>query len=595
MRLLITKSANAECFYVIESVRINGKNTSRTVETLGNLQQVKLRAGDRDPYEWAKEYAEKLTREKEEATRTILIPLNQAVQIPKNEVMRYNGGYLFLQKIYSELKLPEICKAIKRRHKFTYDLNSILSRLVYCRVINPASKLGTYEYSQHLLEPPKFDLHQIYRALSVIARESDYIQAKLYQHSKSVVDRNTEILYYDCTNYFFEIEEEEGLKRYGAGKENRPLPIVEMGLLMDGNGIPLAFCIHEGNRNEQTTLKPLEETILEDFGLSKFIMCTDAGLSSASNKFFNSRKDRAFITATSIKKLPKERRVRLMEPSGWKLVGEDPNKTYNLEEIESDNAKLEYYYERTFYKEEWFIDKVEVFDEELQKNVNRDLGQRLIITFSFKYKAYLRSIRSRRLERAKKLIEQGDKAVNRRGKNDAREYIQEVSFTDDGEVADNKVFTLDETAISEAAAFDGYYAVYTSLDQKDYPISRVNELNHGRWEIEECFRIMKSEFLARPVYLKRDDRIKAHFMTCFIALLILRILERKIDHKFTYPEIIDCLAEMDFTKIADRGHIPAYTRTDLTDQLHETFGFRTDYEVMTPEAMKKIFALTKKS
>ena len=595
MRLQITKSANAECFYVVKSVRKNGKNTSEVVEKLGNLDQVKLKAGDQDPYEWARAYAEKLTQEEKEQTRTVLIPLNQGVQIPKGEVLRFNGGYLFLQKICSELKLKEICKAIERRHKFKFNLYAILSRLVYCRVTNPTSKLGTYEYSQHLLESPNFDLHQIYRALSVIAEESDYIQEKLYLNSKAIVERNTDILYYDCTNYFFEIEQEEGLKRYGAGKESRPLPIVEMGLLMDGNGIPLAFCIHEGSRNEQTTLKPLEEKILADFGLSKFIVCTDAGLSSANNKFFNSRKNRDFITATSVKKLPKERRERLLQHDGWKVVGGDSKKIYNLAEIDADENAKTLYYDRTFYKEEWFIDEVEIYDEELQKTVKRNLSQRLILTFSFKYKAYLQAIRDRRIERAKKLIKQGDKAVNRRGRNDVRDYIQEVAFTETGEVAEHKAFVLNESAIAEAASYDGYYAVYTSLDTKKYPVTKVNDLNHGRWEIEECFRIMKSEFLARPVYLKREDRIKAHFLTCFIALLVLRILEHKIDHAFTYPEIIECLSGMDFTKIKEAGYIPSYTRTDLTDKLHEVFGFRTDYEIMVPEAMKKIFSLTKKA
>lgn len=595
MRLHITESTNAKCFYIIKSIRKDGKNTSQIVEKLGNLDQVRIKAGDQDPYEWAKAYADRLTREEKEQTRTVLIPLNQAVQIPKEEIQRYNGGYLFLQKIYNELKLREICKAIGRRRKYDFDLNAILSRLVYCRIVHPSSKLSTYEYSQHLLESPNFDLHQIYRALSVIAEESDYIQEKLYLNSKSVVDRNTDILYYDCTNYFFEIEQEEGLKQYGASKENRPLPIVEMGLLMDGNGIPLAFCIHEGNRNEQTTLKPLEERILEDFGLSKFIVCTDAGLSSTNNKFFNSRKNRDFITATSVKKLPKERRERLMQPTGWKVVGGDDKKTYDLAEIDADeNAKV-LYYDRTFYKEEWFIDEVEIYDEELQKTVKRNLSQRLILTFSFKYKAYLQAIRDRRIERAKKQIKQGDKAVNRRGRNDVRDYIQEVAYTETGEVAEHKSFALNEAAIAEAANYDGYYAVYTSLDTKKYPVTKVNDLNHGRWEIEECFRIMKSEFLARPVYLKREDRIKAHFLTCFIALLILRILEHKIAHEFTYPDIIECLSGMDFTKIKEAGYIPSYTRTDLTDKLHEVFGFRTDYEIMAPEAMKKIFSLTKKA
>lgn len=593
MRVHITKSANAECFYIIESIRKDGKNTSRTVEKLGNLAQVRLRAGNQDPYEWAAEYAKKLTKEKNEQTRTILIPLNQAAQIPKDEIQRFNGGYLFLQKIYSELKLKDICKAIGRRHDYQFDLNSILSRLVYCRVISPASKFGTYDYSYQLLEKPNFDLHQIYRALSVIAEESDYIQERLYLNSKTVVDRNTEVLYYDCTNYFFEIEQESGMRQYGVSKENRPLPIIEMGLLMDGNGIPLAFCIHDGNKNEQTTLKPLEEKILADFGLSEFIVCTDAGLSSASNKFFNSRRERDFITATSVKKLEKDRRERLMQPTGWKLVGESNGKLYNLDEIDADEQLHDLFYDKTFYKEEWFIDKVDVFDEVLQKKVKRDLS-RLIITFSLKYRDYLRTVRNRRIERAKKLVQQGERAVNRRGKNDVREFIQEVAYTDTGEVAEKHSFSLNEKAIEDAARFDGFYAVYTSLDAQKYPVVKINSLNHGRWEIEECFRIMKSEFQARPVYLQRDDRIKAHFLTCFISLLILRILEYKIDHAFTYPDIIACLAEMDFSKVKSLGYIPAYTRTDLTDKLHEAFGFRTDYEILAPEVVKKIISLTKK-
>ena len=594
MRLHISKSANAECFYIVESIRKNGKNTSRVVERLGNLNEVRIKAGDQDPYEWAKEYAKRLTQEEKDHSRQIIHRFSQSALIPKDEEQRFNGGYLFLQKIYSELKLKDICKAIGRRREYEYDLNSILSRLVFCRIINPLSKMATYEYSQKLLEQPNFELHQIYRALDVIAEESDYIQERLYKNSKAVSDRNTDVLYYDCTNYFFEIEQEKGSRKFGACKENRPLPIVEMGLLLDGSGIPLAFCIHDGNVNEQTTLKPLEEKILEDFGLSGFIICTDAGLSSGSNKFFNSRKDRNFITATSVKRLPEERRERLIKGSGWRLIDTKDRRVYDLDEIDADEEARQAFYDCTFYKEEWFIDKVDVYDEVLGKTVKRDLSQRLILTFSFKYKNYLQTVRNRRIERAKKLIAQGSNAIKRKGKNDVREFIQEVSYTETGEVADRQAYGLNEAAISEDARFDGFYAVYTSLDADKYPVSRINEISHGRWEIEECFRIMKSEFQARPVYLQKDNRIKAHFMTCFIALLILRILEKRLEYKHTYPEIIDCLAEMDFTKLKDSGFIPSYTRTDLTDALHEAFGFRTDFEILSPMAMKKIFALTKK-
>ena len=595
VRLQITKSANAECFYIVKSYRENGRNTNKVVERLGNIEEVRAKAGGEDPYVWAKEYAKRLTEEEKENTRQVLVPFSQSKLLPKHRINQFNGGYLFLQDIYYNLRLKDICKAIKRKHEFSYDLNSILSRLVYCRIINPASKCGTYEYSQTLLEPPNFDLHQIYRALDVLEEESDYIQEKLYFYSKNVVDRNTDVLYYDCTNYFFEIEEEKGMRKYGAGKEGRPLPLVEMGLLMDGNGIPLSFCIHDGNTNEQTTLKPLEEKILSDFNLSKFIVCTDAGLSSGNNKFFNSQRDRGFITATSVKKLEEGRRKELLKHSGWKLSGSTDGILYNLDEIDASEEKRAVFMDKTFYKEEWFIDQVDVYDETLGKKVKRDLSQRLIITFSFKYADYMRSLRNGRLERAKKLIAQGETAVKRRGKSDVREFIEEISYTENGEVAENKVFAINEKAVHEDSMYDGFYAVYTSLDPESYPEYKINEISHNRWEIEECFRIMKSEFRARPVFLQNDNRIKAHFMTCFIALLILRILENKLDHKFTYPELIDTLSNMNFCQLNDAGFIPTYARTNLTDALHEVFGFRTDYEILSHATMKKIYTLTKKS
>ena len=594
MRLQITKSRNAICFYAVKSVRKDGKNTNEVVEKLGNLETVRERAGSQDPYEWAKEYVKSLTDKEKDQSRTMLIPFSQSTLIPKDCKIRFNGGYLFLESLYNSLKLPEICKAITRKHKFGYDLNSILSRLVFCRIIHPSSKLGTYEFSQTLLEEPNFSLEDIYHSLDILAKSSDYIQSKLYSHSLSVCDRNTEVLYYDCTNYFFELEQESGLRQFGHGKEGRPLPIVEMGLFMDGNGIPLSFCIHSGNTSEQTTLRPLEKRILDDFKLSKFIVCTDAGLSSANNKYFNSREKRNFITATSAQRLPDERRERLLKADGWLLVNGDGKTKYNIDKISDSEEQSKLYENAVFYKEEWFLDTVEIYDELLDKKVKRDLEQRLIVTYSIKYRNYMREIRSHRIERARKLIDRGKDAVLRKGQNDVRQYIKAVSFTDDGVVADHQVYGIDEQAVAEAAKYDGFYAVYTSLDDKEYPISRIVTINRGRWEIEECFRILKTEFRARPVYLQLDQRIHAHFLTCYIALVILRILEQKTKKKYTYCQLIDCLSNMDFCKVKDSGYIPAYTRTSITDDLHDIFGFRTDYEILSNAALKKIIGKVKK-
>jgi len=382
------------------------------------------------------------------------------------------------------------------------------------------------------------------------------------------------VLYYDCTNYFFEIEQDEGLKQYGYSKEHQPKPIVQMGLFMDGDGLPLAFSIQEGNTNEQTTLRPLEKKILSDFELSKFVVCTDAGLSSAANRKFNDVMGRAFITTQSIKMLKDHLEKWALSSHGWRLSGEEPGKKklYDISEIDEAIHK-----ESTFYKEEWI-------------NEN-NLEQRLIVTYSIKYREYQRRIRDGQVGRAEKLIATNTTKLKKAHQNDYKRFISKVSATDEGEVAENDFYYIDEKAIEAEEAFDGFYAVCTNLEDD---VASIVKVNHRRWEIEECFRIMKHEFKARPVYVKRDERVKAHFMTCFISLLIYRILEKRLEEKFTCHNILNELRGMYFLAVPGEGYEPAYTRTDLTDALHDTFGFRTDYEILTNSYMKNIFRQMKK-
>jgi hypothetical protein len=304
MRLSISKSKNATSYYVKKDVTIDGKRTSKIIEKLGTAAELEKKLGGRDPEEWAREYVEELNRlEKEGREPVVIAKYSPSKLINKGEQRSFNGGYLFLQKLYHGLGLHKICTEITKKYKFEYNLDSIISRLLYGRILFPSSKLSTYELSSQLIEPPNFKLHQIYRALEIIAKEADFIQSTLYKNSLKLSKRNTGVLYYDCTNYFFEIEQEEGLKQYGFSKEHKPNPIVQMGLFMDGDGIPLAFSITPGNTNEQVTMKPLEKKILSDFELSRFVVCTDAGLASNSNRRFNNQAGRAFITTQSIKKL----------------------------------------------------------------------------------------------------------------------------------------------------------------------------------------------------------------------------------------------------------------------------------------------------
>ena len=571
MHLNIVKSKNAKQFYVLEGYRNEkGVSTTRIVRKLGTYDE--LIKEHEDPEAWAREVVAQMNREA--ASQTVMIPFSPDLLLEKGKQNIYEGGYIFLQKIFYQLHLDYICKKIEDRYEFKYDLRQILAHLIYGRILEPSSKLSTYEYASKLLEGPSYELSDVYRALDVLCDEKDYIQSQLYKFSKEIGKRNDAVLYYDCTNYYFEIEQEDGIKKYGKSKENRPLPIVEMGLFMDGDGIPLAFNIHSGNTNEQKTLQPLEKQIIEDFDHAKFIVCTDAGLSSAANKRFNDRENRAFITTQSIKKMKAFQKEWALSPDGWHLPGE--KREFNLNEILSIEKLRAKYYEWIFYKEEWY-------------NEN-NIEQKYIATFSIKYMDYQRSIRNEQIARAEKAIVSTAK-LDRTRQSDYKRFITKMSVTKEGEVAQSNVYLLNENLINEEERYDGFYCVATNLDEPAEVIIRINK---GRWEIEECFRIMKHEFKARPVYVRKDNRITAHFLTCFLSLAVFRYLEKKLGNRFTCEEIVTGLKQMRFLYKDNYGYIPAYDRTEFTDALHSAFGFRTDYELLTKKTMRNILTSTKK-
>lgn len=570
MRLKVNKSKNSINYYVIVDIKTkSGKRSTKVYKRLGNEQEILKISNGIPPLEWSKKQVEELNKQQKEKTLKIIAEFSESNIIEKDKQVLFNCGYLFLQDIYYSLGLNKICKQISENYRIKYDLNSILSNLIYTRIIEPSSKLSSFEASKKLIEQPNYDLQNIYRALEIISRQTEFIEAEVYKNSLNVVNRNTKILYYDCTNYFFEIEQEEGLKQYGISKENRPNPIVQMGLFMDGDGFPLAFNINSGNTNEQITLKPLEKQIIKDFELSKFVVCTDAGLASNANRMYNNIQNRSFIVTQSLKKIKGHIKEWALSNDGWHTL--KSKKEINLENIDksSDNEEI-------YYKERW-----------IKEN---GLEQRLIVSYSPKYASYQRSIRNKQIERAKNLISNPSKMSKNR-QDDPKRFIKSSSITEDGEIANKKLFALNKAIIEKEEVYDGYYAVCTTLEDN---IEDIIKINKRRWEIEESFRILKTDFKARPVYLKRDDRIKAHFTTCFLSLLIYRILEHKLNDKYTSKEIINTLREKNMLEIQGDGYIPAYKRTSLTDKLHDTFGFRTDTEIVTIKNIKKILQKTKK-
>jgi len=568
MRITTSKSKNSESFYITQSyTNSQGKSTSKTIRKLGTLAELSKRLHtDRDGVlAWANEQARLETAryksEKEDAL--VMVPFHSNKLMDYHKQKLFTGGYLFLQSVYYGLKMDSICRKIKSRYKFEYDLNAILSDLIYTRVLVPSSKSSSFRTAKQFLEPPTYRLHDVYRALSVLAREMDFIQAEVYKNSFFLGSRNDRILYYDCTNYYFEIEQEDGDKKYGKSKEHRPNPIIQMGLFTDGDGLPLAFSLFPGNQNEQKSLKPLETKILQQFGCEKFIYCSDAGLASEDNRAFNHMGQRSFIVTQSIKKLPAEDRTWALDRNGFKRLSDDAS--MDITKLSEDDK------DKLYYKDEPFTTK--------------KLHQRLIITYSPKYASYQKAVRAEQIARAEKMVANGTLKKQRKNPNDPARFVNKIAATEEGEKAKIHYY-LDLDKIAEEELYDGLYAVCTDLLDDD--VADILKVSEGRWQIEDCFRTMKTDFEARPVYLTREDRIKAHFLTCFLSLLNFRLLKRSLKDAYTTEQLLQTLRNIKFADVEEQGFIPVYERQKITDDLHETCGFRTDYQFITKRKMKGI-------
>lgn len=555
MRLSIQKSKNHEFLYIVKDFYSKGKRTTKIIDKLGTVSSLmlQLNLSHDEVISWARQKAKDLTLDETHESNKIILSFSSNSLLPFNDNRAYNCGYLFLQSLLYQMKISNIFRNVSSRHKCQFNLEATFTDSVYSRVLHPSSKRSSFEFSKTLLEPPKYQLEDVYRSLSVFSKESDYILSELYKNSNFIHKRNVSTLYYDCTNYYFEIEQEDNFRKYGKGKEHRPNPIVGMGLFMDGDGIPLSYSLYPGNRNEQLTLKPLERKIIRDFELSKFIYCSDAGLGSLSNKKFNSMKERAYIITQSIKKLKKEDRNLALDFSRFKPLTD------------------------------------ELYYQELP--LDGKIQERMIITYSPKYAAYQKNIRLKQIQRAENMIKENGKIKKqRRNLNDPARFIETIINNENGEIIE-KNYILNEAKILEESQYDGFYAITTNLEDDD--VTKIIAISERRWQIEECFRIMKTDFKARPIYLQLEDRINAHFLICFTALLTIRLLSIKLGNKYTVQELLKTLRNMTLTDTGYGSYIPSYTRTEITDELHESFGFRTDYEISTKQNIRNIIKNTK--
>lgn len=600
-RIKTSTSKNSKNYSIIEDYYRNGKRTTKVVEYIGTQAKItELAQTDNLTIDtWLQNYLNRYREKQNISTelKEVIIKKYANRLIPRDTLQQFNVGYLFLKDIYYSLKIDKIVKEINKKYKFEFDLNEVLSNLVFSRIIYPSSKLKTYELSKNFIETPMYNLENIYRGLTYLNIEMDFIQKEIYNNSKLVIDRNTKIMYFDCTNYYFDINEETELQKYGKGKDGKAKPLVGMGLFMDGNGLPIAMNIYPGNENETKHLIPLQEKMENDFELinKQTIICTDAAMCTDEIKQFNIKDGKAFVITQSIKKLKEEYKKEIFKDSDWRIIG-DLSKTYKLSEILSDDELSKKHYETIFYK--------------IVPTETAHVVQDLIVTFQIKYRDYLRNVRNGQIERANKKIgstNKGDKIKLSVNPNDFRRLIKEevsdfkktkkkkTNGTNSLNANNEKTtyyysYSIDQDKVKDEEKYDGYYGITTNLNGN---IEDILKISKNRWEIEESFRILKTDFDSGTVHLSREDRIKAHFLTCFISLLIYRILENKLDYKYTNTQIIEKLKEMNMYEEKGTGYSPAYTRTDLTDNLHEVFGFRTDYEIINYENFKKIFIKVK--
>lgn len=571
---------------------------------LGTLAEIREREGVTDPWLWAQQELSRRNEEERLGRQTLKIELSPTKRIKAGEQTRYSGADLMLIPLYNALGLPQICRELQKGTKSQYSLNEILEALVVLRILYPCSKKSTCELNSKRIRKTSFALEDVYRALTLLSSHIDDIQARVWQNSQKLMRRNTRVIYYDCTNYYFEIEDNDrdyvdmvtgeviiGLRKRGKSKENRPNPIVQMGLLMDGDGIPLSFIIFPGNESEQPSLQRIEEMVARKFGLNEFIISTDAGLGSEDNRRYNMTEGREYITVQSLPSLSKADQDMALDPRGWRVAYRDkglapidhssPEKEiFNLDEIDLDAERG-----TRFYKEI-------IVNKNLRGDITTSRPERIIVTYNHDFALYLRHKREERISTAQKIISR-KQTKSRQSQQDPRRYVTTDYVTKEGQKAAKVRMALDEKAIAHEQRFDGFYAYGTSLDDNAVDVLRARSFHH---EIERLFRTTKTFLDARPVHLRRQDRIRSHFLVCFLAMIILKILQKQLN----MPELsIDCLIgtlrSFEFDYFKSVGYRPLFERNGITDQLQETTGLHFDTEIVETKRMNKLYRSIKET
>lgn len=607
MKLYYDKRLKDPTYYIQQGFRNGKKTTTKNIKRLGKHSELLLITDN--PLEYAKNEVKKMNEEYRSGRSEFIVTMDFNERIPSTDSPCSNStslniGYLYLKDIYAKLNLSDFFKSVSSDRKITYDCNKICQFLTYARILDPASKYGTYDKLDTYYEKPQVEYQHMIRFLDILDRNSDQYLKHLFDNSENIVKRDTSVMYYDCTNYFFETEKPDeeivdevtgeiilGLRQFGISKENKTSPIVEMGLIMDSRGIPISMCIHPGNTNEQLTAVPLEKEVIKMTGNKKFIYCADAGLGSYNIRKFNDMGGRAYIVTQSVKKLGQEIKDIVFNDSNYRLLSNDDAIT--LKEMRTFNKKgannLSLYNDFAYkvIPTNTAMD-TGLYEEKVYKNgrtkkvkAKGTLHQYIIVTFSRKMMEYQRTIRERQLERAKKLLRLKDPEKIKKGPNDIRRFLKNTS-------SDTANYVLDMDKIHEEEKYDGFYAVATNLDDSAKDILAVAQ---NRYKIEDCFRIMKTNFDARPVFLRKPERIRAHFLICYTALLIYRLMECKLDDNLTHvttSNLIKTLRNMNVVNMDDMYYKSIYSGSQALDALERCFELQLNRKYYRPSDLNKI-------
>lgn len=607
MKLYYDKRLKDPTYYIQQGFRNGKKTTTKNIKRLGKHSELLLITDD--PLEYAKNEVKKMNEEYRSGRSEFVVTMDFNERIPSSDSPCSNStslniGYLYLKDIYAKLNLSDFFKSVSSDRKITYDCNKICQFLTYARILDPASKYGTYDKLDTYYEKPQVEYQHMIRFLDILDRNSDKYLKHLFDNSENIVKRDTSVMYYDCTNYFFETEKPDeeivdevtgeiilGLRQFGISKENKTSPIVEMGLIMDSRGIPISMCIHPGNTNEQLTAVPLEKEVIKMTGNKKFIYCADAGLGSYNIRKFNDMGGRAYIVTQSVKKLGQEIKDIVFNDSNYRLLSNDDAitlkemRTFNKKDANNLSLYNDFAYKvipaNTAMDTGLYEEKVYKNGRTKKVKAKGTLHQYIIVTFSRKMMEYQRTIRERQLERAKKLLRLKDPEKIKKGSNDIRRFLKNTS-------SDTANYVLDMDKIHEEEKYDGFYAVATNLDDSAKDILAVAQ---NRYKIEDCFRIMKTNFDARPVFLRKPERIRAHFLICYTALLIYRLMECKLDDNLTHvttSNLIKTLRNMNVVNMDDMYYKSIYSGSQALDALERCFELQLNRKYYRPSDLNKI-------